>query len=439
MINTIQSYARPLSAFIADHGISRRCFWEVCKGAAAVSPITDLVESVNRATEGVMRSVASGKIDRYPIIVFTGTNLMTHYAIKIFNRVVFPEGENNYTVLAADLAGSTAMFFVAWAIATCQKSMARGLKHYKALIEKESLDSKTAKEGTALIFDPAWDHNGAFDCDFSQATNYEQLGKRFKLVSHTTGLTPKLFHAIHHCADQGDDIKVLELQGHGHPYWTELSKSETKPEDREDYFIPNNLYGYEPELEAALDRLNPHAVILIHSCSASGKTPVNNCLTPNWQSKNTAHRIAALANRRKVIASNDDSNWFIMRNDPTSPDQGLKIKILDGFRQDLTEHIQENDQNTHEFEEIRSAIYAARAHNDIEQAVLKLKEKEGYKKSDPIRLSVNCSEKIKKYINYNLLGVLTNRVGVKSVDYGENPPEAEAYQILGESATFSIL
>jgi hypothetical protein len=394
-------------------------------------------ESKARADEGLKWGLANHRFDTHFLTFGAGVLCMEYAAIplirKIFNRVVFQDS----AILAADLLEPTVLFLTGWWVMTFQKTIARGLKHYKAIIEKESFDSKIAKEGTALIFDPAWDHNLSFELCFQNATNYEHLSKRFKLISKTAALTPELFNSIHQCADRGNDIKVLELQGHGDPYATRLGKNET--EDQNTYFVANELYGYEPELEAALNRLNPNAIILIKSCSAAGKAPANICQTPNTQSKNTAYRIAALANRRKVIASSDISHSFIIRNDPASTDQGLNVKILDAFRNNLTVHIQENDQNTHEFEAIRSAIYAARAQVDIEKAVLELKEKERYGESDPIHISVSCSEKNKKYFQYTLQGLLKNRVGVESVDYIESTGDATTYKILGEPTKFSIL
>ena len=57
---------------------------------------------------------------------------------------------------------------------------------------------------------------------------------------------------------------------------------------------------------------------------------------------------------------------------------------------------------------------------------------------DSIRLSVSCSEKVKKYVQYTLEGLLGNRVGVGGVEYVENAP-GTTYQILGELAKFSVL
>src|SRR5262245_44871618 len=129
-MSTIQNYLRPLYTLMDDHRIPRRCLWEICKGAIAGSPITDLTESFNRATEELTKK----RITPYIIIVFAGTSLMTHATIsiatKIFNKIVFHEDANSQTTLAADLLSSISWLLFGWGVAICHKTMTRGLKHY---------------------------------------------------------------------------------------------------------------------------------------------------------------------------------------------------------------------------------------------------------------------------------------------------------------------
>ena len=446
-MHAVKDFFHARYAFLNENGVSFKHIWEVSKYASKDStPVQDLKEvalQVFRELKNRKEHTISKKsVSKLFSIAWMGCAALSATALTaeaLFKKAVYGENPDSPILSGIVLTGITVLFFMTWGLVIHEIQVARGLKQYKKNIDDEAAIQRQQKEGTVLIFDLASDYNGAFDLSYRQAANYERLSERFKISSKTTRIVREIVKKIHRCADRSDDIKVMGLLGHGSPYGTKLGDSKPEEIDPLSCFLPTELTGYEPGLEAALDRLNPHAVIFIKSCSAAGNPDPGICISPNWASRNTAYRIAALANKRKVIAPTEPANRCVIENDPTSADQGLSIKFFNKHKEDITLHIQENEQNTHEFEEIRTAIYAARATVDIEKAVLKLREKEGVGQFDSIRLSVSCPEKMKKYVQYTLEGLLGNRVGVESVDYGDSAADAATYQILGELAKFSII
>jgi hypothetical protein len=328
-------------------------------------------------------------------------------------------------------------FVMGWGLCIAEKAIARGLNNYRAKIEKASLDSKVAKEGTALIIFPAYDYNSAFYINPDTARNYEQLSKRFKLISATVSSTKELIKTIHSVADAGHDIKILNINGHGNPYRMVFGEGEEESVSSFHHFAPEELSGFEPDLEKALERLNPNAVIIVNGCSTAGKTKATIVPSPYWHTKNTAHRIAALAHKRMVIASPVNHSGFKIENDPASPYHGLRIHPTGA--KEAEQYIQENAHNVQELDEIRSAINLARAHSDIEIALAKLKKDQGYALEEPVSLKVHASEKIKNYLQFSLQGLLGNRMGVKSVEYAPaEKAEGAPFCVLGEEVQFAI-
>lgn len=394
-----------------------------------VSPLKDIFESI--------REVQCNR-RLYSIIPLFAISSVVH-----FTGIALAQGpsKTQLTVIPGRLFAIGAF----WMLAICDQVFKRKIEQ----LEQLSHENPEKKEGMVLVLNPVSDWNGAFRPKIADLANYQKLSKKFQIKTVTVAKSSEVLETINKCVDDGANIKMLVIGGHGTIQDMGFSDFTANDELRHEIFgrytnqLENSdeersLTGFESNLEKTLNRLHPEAIIILNSCS-NGKPNNSIYQGPNFyeRTKNIAYRVAALANKRAVIASMASFNNYYLNENPASKLLGFDFHIANiRTKENLATVIQETESNN--LRDVRSTIDVARAYNQIEEAILELKMKARLSLTDPINLRIQVSKKLQPYVDFTLRGLLGNKVGVQNVQYVKDL-SGDSFQILDEPVKFEIV
>ncbi|MBA3815925.1 MAG: hypothetical protein H0X29_05295 [Parachlamydiaceae bacterium] len=230
----------------------------------------------------------------------TGEIIYRHFYCRNFKPISYSEICNQNTniivksFILKSLIPSALMF-----------NMLRIMKLPKTLIIHASCRNTDQKKGIALYL-TAKDPNFL---DINLSVPYE-LSKDFRIEKANIGNVCDIAIAIEEVSQSKLPIKVLVIAGHGCSQGIQLNKNET-------------ILGYEDELRAAFNKLDPKGIIVLNSCSsANGKLKDMTCV---------AERIAELSNNRKIFAAHNNIHYHFLKSGltfkSTAKDAELPIAV----------------------------------------------------------------------------------------------------------------